>query len=190
MAYLLIMPIEDVEEYRHELTECIPVNPIIKKDRLPEFFSALWLDFFHNYEKGADIRESKAVGRMLFSILFSRLEMQTGRDRADMSEIQLVLDYIAKRYTKDISLEEMAKMTGISVSSITRIFSKKMHTTFTSYVNALRVMRAQKQLRKTKKGMEEIAAECGFGSKRNFFWVFRAECGCTPGEYRNGRKEF
>lgn len=46
MAYLLILPIEDVEEYRRELTECIPVNPVIKKDRLPEYFSALWLDFF------------------------------------------------------------------------------------------------------------------------------------------------
>lgn len=189
MAYLLIMPIEDVEEYRRELTESIPVDPIIRKEKLPEYFSALWLDFFHNYTKGVDIRESKAVGRMLFSMLFSRLEMKAGRNMSDMSEIQLVLDYIAKHYTEDISMDGMAKMTGISVSALTRIFSKKMHTTCTSYVNALRVMRAQKQLRKTDKGMEEIAAECGFGSKRNFFRVFRTDCGCTPGEYRKHIRE-
>ena len=131
-----------------------------------------------------DIRENKAIGRMLFSVLFSQLTLKNGRNMADMSEIQVVLDYIAKHYTKDISMDGMARRTGISVSSLTRIFSKKMHTTFTAYVNNLRILRAQKYLRKTDMGMEEVAVECGFGSKRNFFRVFRAECGCTPGEYR------
>lgn len=184
MAYVLIMPIEDVDEYRQELTECIPENPVVKKSSLPEYFSRLWLDFFNRHKKGMDIRESKAVSRTLFSMLFSRLTLRDGRNMADMSEIQVVLDYIAKHYTEDISIDGMAKKTGISVSSLTRIFSKKMHTTFTAYVNALRILRAQKCLRKTAKGMEEVAVECGFGSKRNFFRVFRAECGCTPGEYR------
>lgn len=184
MACLLIMPIEDVEEYRQELTEYVPENPVVRKDGLPGYFSQLWQDFYNRHTNGMDIRESKAVGRMLFSILFSQLTLKKGRNMADMSEIQVVLDYIAKHYTENISIDGMAKKTGISVSSLTRIFSKKMHTTFTAYVNALRILRAQKCLRKTDKAMEAVAVECGFGSKRNFFRVFRSECGCTPGEYR------
>lgn len=168
MAYLLIMPVEDVAEYRRELTECVPINPIVRADMLPGYFSYLWRDYFDKHRKGMDIRESKAVGRMLFSILFSRLALKDGRNMANMSEIQVVLDFIAKHYTEDISIDRMAKKTGISVSSLTRIFSKKMNTTFTVYVNALRILRAQKCLRKTERAMEEVAVECGFGSKRNF----------------------
>ena len=42
MACLLIMPIEDVEEYRQELTEYVPENPVVRKDGLPGYFSQLW----------------------------------------------------------------------------------------------------------------------------------------------------
>lgn len=183
-CYLLLMSIEDLDEYRQELTECLPANPIVKKTELPEYFPALWHELYDNYVETEDIRRSKAIGRMLFSIVFSGLEMKSGRSLTNMSGIQDVLEYIAKHYTEEISIEQVAKMTGFSVSSLSRIFSKKMHTTFTAYVNMLRVLKAQKRLRKTDKGIDEIAAECGFKSRRTFFRIFRANCGCTPGEYR------
>ena len=52
------------------------------------------------------------------------------------------------------------------------------------YISRRRVELACSRLRENNLNMAEVAAECGFGSRRQFFEVFRQHTGKTPAAYR------
>ncbi|MBR2188403.1 MAG: helix-turn-helix transcriptional regulator [Eubacterium sp.] len=102
----------------------------------------------------------------------------------DESRIKLMLQFIQKNYSEEISNAEIAASAGISESECLRCFHTTLGTTPIQYVRQFRLQEAARMLSSTNKKIAEIGIACGFRNISYFTKTFREQRGCTPGEYR------
>lgn len=84
--------------------------------------------------------------------------------------------------TVDVNIT--AKLLGVSMNHLTRLFRKQLGITPAHYVAGLRISKAAQLLKDTDKDILEIAYMSGFRSLSSFYRCFRQLTGCTPKEYR------
>jgi AraC-like DNA-binding protein len=92
--------------------------------------------------------------------------------------------YIWENYTRKISLNEIAKASGLSAPYFSTIFKEEMGENLSSYLNRLRVEKAATLLTETGKPLNEIASVCGFEDQSWFSKIFRSFTGISPGKHR------
>ena len=95
-----------------------------------------------------------------------------------------IITYIANHYLENISLNKLSLTFGISKYKISRIFSIELGTTFSSYVNSLRMNYACYLLVSTNYSITHIYIDCGYNNQQTFNRIFKNQNGCTPKEYR------
>lgn len=78
------------------------------------------------------------------------------------------------------TLEEYAKMCGLSLSGFKREFSRLYHAPPKKWINEERLKHAQQLLLQTRKNVNEIADECGFENVSYFIKQYRLLYGTTP----------
>ena len=99
--------------------------------------------------------------------------------------------YIWEHYTRKLSLEEIAKASGLSAPYFSTIFKEEMGENLSSYLNRLRVQRTVTMLTETGKPLREIAKLCGFEDQSWFSKIFKSFTGTSPGKFReNGGTAF
>jgi len=117
----------------------------------------------------------------------------TFRDRESDDQGRKILrkavEYINQNYTKDtLSLNSVAKEVEVSANYLSAVFSQSMQKTFIEYVTGKRMEYAKRLLRSTDRSSGEIAAETGYKDPHYFSFVFKKTQGCSPREYRIGKK--
>jgi beta-xylosidase/AraC-like DNA-binding protein len=95
-----------------------------------------------------------------------------------------LLQYIQQHYDSPISLEELAKQSGLSYSHLSRVIKKQLGVTFTDYLNQIRLIHATEELLLTKQPIIKIAMDNGFSNTKHFHQVFKRQYGVTPANYR------
>ena len=86
--------------------------------------------------------------------------------------------------SEDISILMLAKVLGISRSSLHEQFSRRMGISPQQYLTNLRLEAAHRALRESESSIQEIIAACGLRDKNHFYNLYRQRFGMTPGEYR------
>ena len=84
----------------------------------------------------------------------------------------------------DLSVADLALELGTNRTYLSHLINQYMNTSFTSYVNALRVQHAKELLLTTDDTIEEIFKASGFQSRTTFWRAFAQAEGCTPKEFR------
>ena len=92
--------------------------------------------------------------------------------------------YIWENYTRKISLEEIAKASGLSAPYFSTIFKEEMGENLSGYLNRIRVGKASTLLTETGKPLNEIAGLCGFDDQGWFSKTFKKFTGMSPRKYR------
>ena len=96
--------------------------------------------------------------------------------------------YIWENYSRKLSLDEIAKASGLSAPYFSTIFKEEMGENLSNYLNRLRVEKATTLLTETGKSLNEIAGLCGFEDQSWFSKIFKSFTGLSPGKFReNGR---
>lgn len=108
---------------------------------------------------------------------------------AEHPEMRRIVDYVRAHYREKLSVSEIAKVGGISVSSQERLFKKTFGLTPLMYLRRTRLNAACKMLRETAVGLAEIAVQCGFNDQTNMTRAFRQELKITPLKYRRSFSE-
>lgn len=103
---------------------------------------------------------------------------------AEHPEMHRIVDCVRANYRTKLSVAEMAKVGGISVSTQERLFKKTFGLTPLMYLRKTRLNAACKLLRDSDLGIEDIAVECGFNDQTNMTRAFRLELKITPLRYR------
>lgn len=98
--------------------------------------------------------------------------------------MQDALNYIENNYAREISLREAAGQVDLSVFHFSRLFKNMSGMNFKTFLNSVRINRAESLLRENDRSVIDIAFECGFNSIRTFNRVFKTVKGCTPSELR------
>ena len=93
--------------------------------------------------------------------------------------------FILENFTRKISLEEIAKISGFSAPYFSTIFKEEMGENLSSYLNRLRVEKAGYMLTGTNFSLNKIARACGFEDQSWFSKIFKVYTGMNPGKYRS-----
>ncbi|RYY54333.1 MAG: AraC family transcriptional regulator [Chitinophagaceae bacterium] len=86
---------------------------------------------------------------------------------------------------EQLSVEDLAKKTNLSVSSFKREFAKLYNESPAKYIRTRRLEKAAELLRATDQRITDIALDCGFNDLANFTKSFHEEYGITPTNYRS-----
>lgn len=123
---------------------------------------------------------SKSEYRLLTSKLSTETEYGNSQDK-----VGFIKDYLKQNYSKNIRLAQLADLTGLSPTSITRLFKLKTGATLSSYLIDLKCQSAARSLIDTSDRIADICKACGFNNLSNFNRMFKSRMGKTPQEYRN-----
>lgn len=113
----------------------------------------------------------------------------TDGELAAMEEIHRAMNYIREHMDRDITLEELLRLTGMSKSHFSRKFKNLTGKTFVTYLNDLRIEAAKKYLRETKQPIYWIAKQVGYADERYFRRIFRERVGDNPKQFRENHQE-
>lgn len=109
------------------------------------------------------------------------MEMQV----QDNDRINMIFNYVKDHFQEQISLDDIAEMSSMTVPSFCRYFKKITKKTFTRFVNEYRVVHASKLLAEKHIGITAIAYESGFNNFSHFNKIFHEFTGKSASEYRN-----
>ncbi len=92
------------------------------------------------------------------------------------------LDYLMQSYyLKLLSLDELSRLSGRSLSAFKRDFQEKFDTSPAHWIKNKRLEYAGLQLENTDKNVSEISMEIGYESVSHFIKAFKEKFGKTPG---------
>lgn len=86
--------------------------------------------------------------------------------------------------TENLGLEDLAELTGMSQSTLSKYFKETTGFTVYQYVLQRRLAKAQRLIRDTKLSLAQVAYDFGFSSQAHMNQVFRQKLGATPGQIR------
>ncbi|WP_340006603.1 helix-turn-helix domain-containing protein [Paenibacillus sp. FSL K6-0276] len=101
-----------------------------------------------------------------------------------MDRLLAITEFIQHNYAKPISLTEIAEQEFLSVHYLSRFFQKYLGTTFSQYLNGVRLEYALVELTYSDLTITQVALNNGFPSIKAFNKVFKDFYGSTPREYR------
>ncbi|HLG98687.1 MAG TPA: AraC family transcriptional regulator [Bryobacteraceae bacterium] len=97
-----------------------------------------------------------------------------------------LISYIEDNLSRDLSLPEIAKVAGLSVSHCKAAFRASVGRPIHQYVLCRRVERAQALLREGELSVRQVALEAGFAHQSHLAYHMRRVVGVTPKEFRSG----
>lgn len=105
-------------------------------------------------------------------------------NNVDTDRINRICTYTLTNYRRDITLEEIAALSNLSVTSFCRYFKQMTKKTYYDFLTEIRVSHACRLLIEDKMTVEAICMECGFNNASNFYRHFKKIIGSTPVEYK------
>jgi AraC-like DNA-binding protein len=100
------------------------------------------------------------------------------------SRINKVCSYLQLHFSESISLKQVADLVYMSESNFCKFFKKATSTTFSDYLNELRINEACHLLLSTEDNISKIAHDSGFESLSYFNRVFLKKMKLTPSVFR------
>ena len=100
------------------------------------------------------------------------------------STLGISIRYVHDYYDKVLSLDHVAMVTNMTKTSFCRFFKNKTGTTFTDYVNNVRIGHVCRELLESDESISYIAFNNGFNSLSYFNRVFTKKKNLSPSEYR------
>ncbi len=98
-----------------------------------------------------------------------------------------VLSFIEQHYREPVTVHQLARIAGMSESSLMRAFRRVLGRSPIEHVIRVRVQKAAEWLRRGDVRITEAAFHCGFSDSNYFSRQFRQVMGVSPREYRARR---
>jgi AraC-like DNA-binding protein len=106
----------------------------------------------------------------------------------EVAGMRQLLRHLEEHYADPLGVREAAALVGLGRSRFHETFRAATGTSFSGYLTRLRVSKAAQLLRKTSRGVLDIAFSCGFGSTSRFYEAFGQIMGTSPARYRRGKE--
>ncbi|MBE6590845.1 MAG: AraC family transcriptional regulator [Ruminococcaceae bacterium] len=128
--------------------------------------------------------ELQATGHLyeLLSIFYS--DWINRQNAASYRRLLPAREYIEQHFHQPISLEELAKLSNMSVTNFRREWNKVYPDPPLQYRDSIRLYYAKEYLNSGYYTVTEIAEKCGFDDVSYFVRFFKNKVGLTPGEFK------
>ena len=98
--------------------------------------------------------------------------------------LEKATEYINNNYTKDISLDELAEITGLTPQYFSKVFKDYRQNTFVSYITDLRMEKSVELLTKTDMSVKKISDKVGYRNPQYFIRVFKKKFQLSTMQYK------
>lgn len=137
------------------------------------------------YEEGRYASEIAIRLKMMELLIAILRDEESVSSRAALSDssteqIYYVMDAVSRRYAEDIDERALARECGMSYCYFSRSFRRVTGMTFKSYLNRIRISKAERLLFRNQSTISEVASACGYNSVSYFISVYRSLTGKTP----------
>lgn len=139
------------------------------------------------YESSSAIKEVMASSKLyeLLVLLYQFNHLyKKGHKHTSVDVINHVQSYIQEFYYKDISLEYLAKLVGLTPQYLCKTFKDHCHIGIIEYMSKIRLQEAKKLLIETDLPIKEIVSRVGYNDCSYFGKIFKRYEKMTPTEFR------
>jgi AraC-like DNA-binding protein len=98
--------------------------------------------------------------------------------------IEKVFEFMNNNFSKQITLNDVAKIANMPEASFSRFMKKRTGYSFIDSLNEIRLGHVSRMLIDTTQSIAEVAFKCGFNNMANFNRTFKNKKGLTPKEFR------
>jgi len=112
------------------------------------------------------------------------LAVRMGSNHATLRKVAELME---ANFEEPLSAIELARLAGLSLRQIQRMFHETLGTTPTRYYLRLRLQRARALLTQSSMSITQIAVACGFQSAGHFSKTYRAMYGRSPRRERQSK---
>lgn len=123
-----------------------------------------------------------------FIVLLSQILHSADMDNSTVQKmpenIARVLAYMRKHHAEQLCLNDLIKISHMSLSSFMRVFADCIGVAPMNYLNEIRLYKACSMLQDTGLSITEIAMKTGFNDSNYFSRLFRKHLNITPREFR------
>lgn len=180
------------EDFSQFLAEVEKVKPIqfehLKASQLLRSYVENLMFYFENPELVSDELQKLKIKELL--LLLARTDKVDDVKRLVSSLFSTqAYDFkstVEANLFEDLGLEELAFLTGMSLSSFKRHFHRAYGQPPGRYIRQQRLSRAAQLLKNSNHRISEVAFDCGFKDQAHFSKTFLKVYGSTPTAYRKG----
>ena len=104
------------------------------------------------------------------------------------THVQTVCAYVEAHLTERIRVSDVAKATGLNASYLNTCFCRQTGESVTAFIRRRKTEKAKQLLRQREYSIAQVCGMLGYCDQSHFTRAFKAEAGCTPGEYRASEK--
>ena len=139
-------------------------------------------EFLNQYQKGASLKASIALGKV-----FEGMEDALPSDQDEVGDADLISQikkYVMENLEGELGMPALADAIGVSESYLRAIFREGTGVSLGNFVRSVRLVQATYLLKEGCLDLGEIAEQTGFGSLTSFTRAFRRMYDMTPSSYR------
>lgn len=116
-------------------------------------------------------------------LLLAQSELEKYLPTEKQKKIEPAIEYISQHYSKNITNDHLAALTGLSTVYFRKLFTGIMGVSPITYVHELRVAKAKEMLKSDYGTMSDIAKSLGYASLYDFSRDFKKHTGISPSKY-------
>ncbi len=176
------------------------MKPQLMRSPDPAILTDMWTEIMEN-RPGSTILAQADLQRFFMLFLRLLLEEEEASFLSDLGSGQhtdigsgtitkqnRVMRLMDELYHTSLTEQSIADMLGISVRSVSRLFSNTFGMSFKQKLTEVRMYHAKKYLVETDIPAEQIASRIGYESLSAFYAAFGNTFGIPPGQYRKKHK--
>ena len=122
-----------------------------------------------------------------FLLCISKI-VKAAEQRREVSSVNrqlgFALDYIARNYSKNITVNDIAQYVNFDRTYLYKLFKKHLNTSPVKYLTEYRLKNSILLMKYKSLSLGEIALSVGFYDASHYNHAFREKYGMSPGEYR------
>lgn len=143
------------------------------------------IDFNAVYSKFIDLETIDEIYDELKSLLRRMISVEKYQVHEKHNVIvETIKDSIQKNYSDlDLSLQKLGTLFKMSPTYLGQIFKGQMGMSVASYINEVRILRAQEWLETSNLSVVQIMDKVGIANETSFYRLFKKKFGCSPKEY-------
>lgn len=114
----------------------------------------------------------------------SQFSAQLATQTAEREPLRDLQAWMVDHVGADLSVEALAARVAMSPRNFARVFRREVGLTPGRYVESVRVEAARRRLEESARGVDQVAAECGFGHAETMRRAFLRRLRVSPSAYR------
>ena len=120
---------------------------------------------------------------------FSTKEISSKRLMNRTNKVQKIIELMQENYTTQLSLEDLARLSGYTPTYLSRMLKENTGQTFSEYKRSLCIEHAIHMIESQDDTLELIANKSGFANEKSLRTAFKEVMQMTPREYIKRQKD-